>query len=134
MSATPAAAERVDELRKVGNGAGAPVELGNQYGADLAAVNGAHDPLPPWPVEILSGGARVNYHVDQLVIVQRGERFQLDPLRRDAKAGVCLLFGADPDVSDCLAGGVGGALGSHAFNLLPRRPTCQSSERTIDKW
>ena len=56
---------------------GSAVQLGNQHGADLAAVYGAHDPLPPWPVEILSGGARVNYHVDQLVIVQRGQRFQL---------------------------------------------------------
>ena len=81
-------------------------------------MNGVHDPLPPWPVKRLRGGARVNYHVDQLVIVQRGERFQLDPLRRDAEAGVCLLLGADPDVSDCLAAGVGGAGGKRATYML----------------
>ena len=99
--------------------AGAPVQLGNQHGADLAAVDGAHDPLPPWPVERLRGGARVHYHVDQLEIVQRGERFQLDPLRRDAEAGVGLLLGGDPDVADCLAAGVGVAGGVHAWKMHP---------------
>ena len=106
MSATPR------RLNVSINVAGAPVQLGNQHGADLAAVNGAHDPLPPWPVQRLRGGARVHYHVDQLEIVQRGQRFQLDPLRRDAETGVCLLLGADPDVADCLAAGVAG--GVHA--------------------
>ena len=77
-----------------------------------------NDPLPPWPVKRLRGGARVHYHVDQLVIVQRGERFQLDPLRFDAEAGVCLLLGADPDVADCLAAGVGGIAAAHAWKTL----------------
>ena len=99
---------------EIGDAAGAAVQLGNQHGADLAAVDGAHDPLPPWPVERLRGGARVHYHVDQLVIVQGGQRFQLHPLRRDAEAGVGLLLGGDPDVADCLAAGVGGVAGGAA--------------------
>ena len=85
-------------------------------------MDGVHDPLPPWPVKRLRGGARVHYHVDQLVIVQGGQRFQLDPLRRDAEAGVGLLLGADPDVADCLAAGVGGAGGVQAVSYADSRP------------
>ena len=36
----PAAAERVDQRGKIGDAAGAAVQLGNQHGADLAAVSG----------------------------------------------------------------------------------------------
>ena len=128
ISATSRRLKRVDQRGEIGDRAGAPVQLGNQHGADLAAVYGAHDPLPPWPVKRLRGGARVHYHVDQLEIVQRGQRFQLDPLRCDAEAGVGLLLGADPDVADCLAAGVGVAGGVHAWKvttwrLLVKHPT-----------
>ena len=42
----PAPAERVDERSKVGDAAGAPVELGNQHGADLGPCTAS---MTRWP-------------------------------------------------------------------------------------